>query len=96
MTKIIVIPAKDNSRNRRRKLRGDHFKASAIEREEEKRRNLDQIKSENDLNGASDSVMKAILIPVVAKDVSLAKEPKDDVMNHKVNHAHQRDPRKKW
>ncbi|EMX8400864.1 transcriptional regulator [Yersinia enterocolitica] len=40
--------------------------------------------------------MKAILIPVVAKDVSLAKEPKDDVMNHKVNHAHQRDPRKKW
>lgn len=39
---------------------------------------------------------KATSLPTPRDDMVLKSEPKDDVMFKVVNHAHQRDPKKKW
>ncbi|EPD8212444.1 transcriptional regulator [Yersinia enterocolitica] len=46
---------------------------------------------------AENRVDKATESPSLPRDGKTEEEPpKDDIMNHVVNHAHQRDPRKKW
>lgn len=46
---------------------------------------------------AENRVDKATESPALPRDGKKEEEPpKDDIMNRVVNHAHQRDPRKKW
>ncbi|NXZ86390.1 hypothetical protein HZI30_05495 [Serratia fonticola] len=96
MTKVIVIEARENSRKRRLKRRQETHSEKIAEYKENERLLAEKLKEEKRLQEVSDRVLKAVHTPVVAKDLSPAQEPKDDAMNHKVNHAHQRDPRKKW
>lgn len=96
MVKVTVIVAKDNSKNRRYKLRGELIAKRKAEAKNIEDAESEKRKADRGLDGASDGVSKAILSPPPPKDTSPPAEKKDDAMNHKVNHAHQRRPDKKW
>lgn len=96
MTKVVVKPARENSKNRRFKARGEIMKRKSEELRKEEEAQKELLRTENGLDGCSDNVVKAVHIPSVAKDVSPPKEIHDDAMHRKVNHAHQRSPSKKW
>lgn len=96
MVKITINPAKDNSKNRRYKLRGELIAKRKAEAKDIEDADAEKRKTDSGLDGVSDGVVKAILSPPPPKDTSPAAEKKDDAMNHKVNHAHQRRPDKKW
>lgn len=96
MTKVTVKPSKDNSKNRRYKARGELIAKRKAEEKEIEDAEAENRKADSGLSGVSDAVAKAILSPTPPKDTSPPKEKQDDAMNHKVNHAHQRRPDKKW
>lgn len=96
MAKVIIKTAKDNSKNRRFKARGELMAKRKEEAKELERLQDEQRKMEEGIDGVSDTVAKAILSPPPPKDISPPHEKKDDAMNYKVNHAHQRRPDKKW
>ncbi|WP_227540385.1 hypothetical protein [Klebsiella sp. P1CD1] len=95
-TKVIFKEGKDNSKNRRYKQRGELMAKRKAEAKEAAEKELEKRKEDAGIGGASDSVAKAILSPQVTKDTLPALEKSDDAMYHKVNHAHQRNPKKKW
>lgn len=39
---------------------------------------------------------KALSMPAIKDDLVMTLEKKDDALNRVVNHAHQRNPRKRW
>jgi len=96
MTKVTVKAARDNSKNRRYKERGELIAKRKAEQTERENALAEERKIEHGIEGVSDVVAKAILSPSPPKDTSPPAEKKDDAMNHKVNHAHQRRPGKKW
>lgn len=91
MVKIIVKPAKDNARNRRR---------------DERQRQRDQRSSEASLERRIANELTGSRAATLAEKASggienITKDPilesgGGDAMHSVVNHAHQRDPRKKW
>lgn len=92
MATIIWKDSKGTSKSRYKKKRA----IVVAERRQAEEMAKEFIKAENGLVGCSGNLTKALLIPTVAKDLSLPQDPKDDAMDHKVNHAHQRRPDKKW
>lgn len=96
MTKVTIYPAKDNSKNRRFKARGELIAKRKAEAKEIEDIEAEKKKADSGMSGVSDGVAKAILSPPPPKDTSPPAEKKDDAMNHKVNHAHQRRSDKKW
>lgn len=96
MVKITINPAKDNSKNRRYKERGELIAKRKAEAKEIEDAEAEKKKAEAGIGGVSDVVAKAILSPTPPKDTSPPTEKKGDAMNYKVNHAHQRRPDKKW
>ncbi|WP_318357650.1 hypothetical protein [Enterobacter sp.] len=96
MANVIVKKAKDNSKNRRYKQRGELIakrreEAKALEEQER-----EAWKEEKGVQGCSDNVTKALTLNTNWREPPKEQEIKDDAMNHKVNHAHQRRPDKKW
>ncbi|MCZ4057826.1 hypothetical protein O3W44_00205 [Pantoea sp. LMR881] len=59
------------------------------------RKSLEQA-IETALTGASPRINSALRGEALRDDLVLPAEKKDDAIYHAVNHAHQRDPRKKW
>lgn len=96
MAKVIIKTATDNSKNRRFKARGELMAKRKQEAKELERLEEEKKKNEAGIDGVSDAVAKAILSPSPPKDISPPNGKKDDAMNYKVNHAHQRRPGKKW
>ena len=96
MTKITVKAAKDNSKNRRYKARGELIAKRKSEAEEIEEKVKEEWKAENGVQGCSDNVAKALTLKTTYREPSQPVEAKDDAMFHKVNHAHQRIPGKKW
>ncbi|EOC5807420.1 hypothetical protein ACI49Z_003443 [Cronobacter turicensis] len=90
--KITIKPGKDNSRNRRRERRKQ-------ERDEaDKQASAERLESLESLGGLHGVLAeKALRQPTEAvKDKQQAEEGGCDAMTMRVNHAHQRDKRKKW
>lgn len=96
MAKVTIYPAKDNSKNRRFKARGELIAKRKAEAKEIEDGQAEKKKVDSGMAGVSDGVIKAILSPPLPKDTLPPVEKKDDAMNYKVNHAHQRSPNKKW
>lgn len=96
MAKVTVKAAKDNSKNRRYKARGELIARRKAEAEEAEEKAREEWKSENGVQGCSDSVVRALTLKTTFREPPKDPEVKDDVMFHKVNHAHQRRPGKKW
>lgn len=96
MANVIIKAAKDNSKNRRFKARGELIAKRKAEAKELEIAEAEKRKTDAGIEGVSDGVAKAILSPAAPKDTSPPAEQKDDAMHHKVNHTHQRRPDKKW
>ncbi|RXN69122.1 hypothetical protein D0Z62_21000 [Providencia rettgeri] len=102
MTKIIYLEKGRNSRARRRIRRGEFFASKALEQIRECER--------KGLCGPPPpfigplvyqtifelKLQKKLSLPKQERESKVYKEPKDDIMNRVVNHAHQRSPSKKW
>lgn len=89
MVKITVKAASNNSRNRRRDRRKD-------EREKEESNFKFERKLAPLLNGCSEAALKATDLPGETKEPEQESVVGGDAIHKVVNHAHQRDPRKKW
>lgn len=88
---IIIKPARDNSRNRRRDAR-------KTEREEEESKIREERKAELLEKGSLAALRgeKAAEAAVAQEKVEVDDDTGGDAMFKVVNHAHQRNPNKKW
>jgi len=91
MTKIIWKEVKkaNTSKSRRRKRRAEEREQAAEDAKLE--RKLPAL-----LNGCSIKTLKALSLPGETREQAQEDERDGDAMFRKVNHAHQRNPNKKW
>ncbi|HCO3755921.1 TPA: hypothetical protein ACNTUM_000663 [Escherichia coli] len=92
MAKIIVKEGRDNSRNRRREQRRKEREAKKLSEQEARKLEMENAGGLPALKAAK--AIDSAVVPV--KDEIFIDDQGGDAMNLVVNHAHQRDPRKKW
>lgn len=88
---ITIKPARDNSRNRRREAR-------KAERAEKENKSREERKAEILEKGGLAAVRgeKAAELAVAHEKTEIENNSGGDAMFKVVNHAHQRNPKKKW
>lgn len=102
MTKIIYLPKKMNYKARKYLRRGEFLKVKRIEFIR-KCEEMGECGPPDPRNGIPEFISqkkkkleKIISMSPITKEKWMEKPPKDDIMDRVVNHAHQRNPRKKW